>query len=221
MTMYLPGREPSKQNLIPLPKRIEQSNTDKEEPIETAIEDVINEPIPPKTKKKKIKKSVKQNVIDFSKSLIVTLLVLFGTLNFLVRPIKIDGVSMSPTLKDGELGLANVLGAKIGDINRFDIVIIRIPESNRYLIKRVIGMPGDTLSYKNDKLYINGNPIDEDFLDSDYRKSYSLFTSDIDEITLGDDEYYCLGDNRPNSMDSRVYGAFDKSQIVAKQLIFF
>ena len=130
---------------------------------------------------------------------------------------------MFPTLKDGDFAFSNVLGKSIGNIKRFDIVIIHIPEKNEYIVKRVIGLPGETVEYRQDQLYIDGEAVQEPFFDEEYRQDYiqeygNSFTSDIASITLGEDEYYCLGDNRPNSSDSRVYGPFHKDKISSKGL---
>ena len=86
----------------------------------------------------------------------------------------------------------------------------------KLLIKRVIGLPGETVSYKDGQLYINGKAMDEPFLNQDYVNTYEdgTFMSDVDPITLGDDEYFCLGDNRPHSSDSRYYGPFKKDDII-------
>lgn len=174
-----------------------------------------------KTKKKHLKKSVLENVIFFGKSLVISLVAVLVVLNFLIHPVQVEGNSMAPTLKNQEYGLSNIIGAKLGHFDRFDIVIIHMEDSGRYLIKRIIGLPGETISYKNDVLYVNGKAVKEPFLDSNFMSAYPQFTSDVEEITLGKDEYFCLGDNRPNSADSRMYGAFKKSQITAKGWLFF
>ena len=90
-------------------------------------------------------------------------------------------------------------------------------EKKEYLIKRVIGLPGETVEYRNNQLYINGEPVEEPFLDASYTSTYpGTFTSDFKTEKLGEDEYFCMGDNRPHSSDSRYYGAFHKSDIVSK-----
>ena len=117
---------------------------------------------------------------------------------------QVNGSSMYPTLQENERGIA-LRTNFFKQIKRFDIVVINY--DGRYLVKRVIGLPGETIKYRNNKLYINNNLVLEDFLDDTY-------TGDIEE-TLGVDEYFCLGDNRQSSADSRVYGAFMKESIKA------
>jgi len=129
---------------------------------------------------------------------------------------------MYPELSDTSVGFSNVVGYNISGLKRFDIVIIYVAEKDEYLVKRVIGLPGETVSYKDGKLYINGEYVKEDFLDQTYVSSYNgTFMADVSPITIGDDEYYCLGDNRPHSSDSRYYGPFKKENIKSKGIFIF
>lgn len=115
----------------------------------------------------------------------------------------VNGESMYPTLHDKEFGVA--LRTTVTDINRYDIVVIK--QTDRYLIKRVIGLPGDYIEYKNNKLYVNGELTEDEF---DYlTEDYSM--------QVGEDEYFCLGDNRQNSADSRTFGCFKKKDIKASK----
>ena len=169
------------------------------------------------------KNSIWTEFIEFIRDIVISFVVIFVVFHFLVRPVQVKGSSMFPTLKDGDFAFSNVLGKSIGNIKRFDIVIIHIPEKNEYIVKRVIGLPGETVEYRQDQLYIDGEAVQEPFFDEEYRQDYiqeygNSFTSDIASITLGEDEYYCLGDNRPNSSDSRVYGPFHKDKISSKGL---
>ena len=134
--------------------------------------------------------------------IIIIVVVLIRT--FIITPVKVDGDSMKETLNDNDI----LLLYKLGSIKRFDIVVLDEAYDNEKIIKRVIGMPGETISIKNDKIYINGKVIDNSF-------AYGT-TSDVDKITLGDDEYFILGDNRLISKDSRYFGAITKDEIIGK-----
>lgn len=160
---------------------------------------------------------------SFLKDMVVSLLIVFFVVQVLVRPVQVVGHSMDPTLQDQSYGFSNVLGTKLGHLDRFDIVIVYVEEKDEYLVKRIIGMPGETVSYQGGQLYINGNAVAEPFLDTEYAASYpeGTFMNDVDPIILGEDEYYCLGDNRPHSTDSRYYGPFHKKDIAAKGLCVF
>lgn len=159
-------------------------------------------------------------VFEYIWTIISALVIGVVCAHFIVRPVQVKGSSMYPTLKDGEYGITNILGTYISGYSRFDVVAIYIPEHDEYIVKRIIGLPGETISYHDDQLYINGEAIEEPFLNNDYEEEYEgKFTTDIEEITLGEDEYYCLGDNRPNSRDSRYYGAFKKDQLTSKGVL--
>lgn len=164
----------------------------------------------------------KYEIWDFIKTLVISFIVVFIVTQFLVRPIRVNQNSMYPTLYDQSVGVTNVFSAKIGDIDRFDIVVIKMPDKT-HLVKRVIGLPNETISYKNDQLFVDGVAIEEDFINQAYKQEitnkFGTFTEPISEIVLGDDEVFCLGDNRPYSKDSRAYGPFKKSQIVSKGVV--
>lgn len=123
---------------------------------------------------------------------------------FIATPVKVDGDSMYNTLNDNDI----VLLSKLSSIDRFDIIVLKESDNNATIIKRVIGMPGDKVKIRNNKIYINNKIIEDEYAYGE--------TSDYDEITLGDDEYFVLGDNRLISKDSRYFGAIKKSDIKGK-----
>lgn len=123
---------------------------------------------------------------------------------FIATPVKVDGDSMYNTLNDNDI----VLLSKLSSIDRFDIIVLKEDDNNATIIKRVIGMPGDKVKIRNNKIYINNKIIEDEYAYGE--------TSDYDEITLGDDEYFVLGDNRLISKDSRYFGAIKKSDIKGK-----
>ena len=168
-------------------------------------------------KKEEHEESATDEVFSFIKDLAICMVIVFVITNFVIRPVQVKGNSMYPTLEDESIGVSNTLGYQLSPLKRFDIVVIYVPEKNEYLVKRVIGLPGETVSYATGQLYITGESVDEDFLSQEYVESYgSGWMPDVNEITLGEDEYYCLGDNRPHSSDSRYYGPFKKENIRSK-----
>ena len=125
-----------------------------------------------------------------------------------------------PTIHDGDFILmTGVTSHK--QIHRFDIVDVRSSALKEDVIKRVIGLPGEEISYKNDRLYINGQFVEEPFLKLPFMKKekiqYDLtqYTKDF-RIKLRHDEYFVLGDNRPMSYDSRYFGPVHIEDIRAK-----
>ena len=152
--------------------------------------------------------NLKANLIDFLKTLAISILIVFIINNFLFMPVKIDGDSMYPNLQDQEICLSGIV-TKLFGYDRFDIVILRNDHTQNRIVKRIIGMPNEIVEYKNNKLYINGEYVEEEFLSAD------VYTDDF-RVELGEDEYFCLGDNRNVSRDSRYYGAFKEADVDAK-----
>ena len=163
-----------------------------------------------------------QEIWEFVKMLLISIVVGFLCTRFLIRPVRVDGDSMYPTLHNNAIGFSNILTYRMQGLKRFDVAIIYVPEKKEHLVKRVIGLPGETVEYRQDQLLINGKIVEEDFFDEDYKRSQStngIFTQDFGPVTLAEDEYFMLGDNRPYSSDSRWYGAFKKEQIKAKDVV--
>ncbi|MBQ9023934.1 MAG: signal peptidase I [Bacilli bacterium] len=132
---------------------------------------------------------------------------------FFIDPVRVDGRSMNTTLKNGEVMLLNKIIYKRHDIKRFDIVVIK--EQNKLIIKRVIGMPGETISYKDNVLYINGEKM-EDPYPSSTTDDFSI--EDIGHTKVPGDTYFVMGDNRSDSLDSRYpqVGVINKTQILGR-----
>ncbi len=136
--------------------------------------------------------------------LIIGIVVLIKT--FVVSPIIVNGDSMNKTLKDNDIMLLNKWSYHFEEIERFDIVVLK--DEDGYLIKRVIGLPGDIIYYMNNNLYVNGVKTEEKFALGN--------TNFFGEVHLREDEYFVLGDNRENSLDSRKLGVFTRKQILGK-----
>ena len=136
---------------------------------------------------------------------IVLAVVLIRT--FIVTPAIVNGASMDDTLKNGQLVIINKFIYRFDDIERFDIVVVKNDEDHDKIIKRVIGLPNETIEYKDNKLYINGNLILTDFISKE--------TADF-QTTTSDGEYFVMGDNRPVSKDSRMLGNFTEDKRVGK-----
>lgn len=177
-----------------------------------------------------------EDILDFVKVFVISAIVILLFVNFVAHPVRVDGKSMYPTLKDGEFGFTNVGGVLLNGVERGDIVVVTMEENGQktHWVKRVIGLPGDTVSCVNDVVYINGKVLDETkYIDPDYRQSlvdkFGYFNKvpnadntnveDFEEVKLKDDEYYVMGDNRPYSKDSRYVGPVKKSQIFAKKML--
>lgn len=162
-----------------------------------------------------------QLFIEFVKSVFTSLIFVLILTNFVVKPIKVNGDSMFPSLKDQSLGFSNILTYSLFGVNRYDIVIVYVESMNEFLVKRVIGLPNETIEVKDDQVYINGELINQDFLDEEYVSQFPIFTNGFEKVTIGDDEVFLMGDNRPYSSDSRVFGTFKLEDIIAKDAYIF
>jgi signal peptidase I len=144
---------------------------------------------------------------------------------FLFTPIVVDGISMMPTLEDGDRMIVNKIGYTIGEPDRFDIVVFHAPEQKDY-IKRIIGLPGDKVEYRDDILYINGEPLEEPYLNQ-YKEEVadSPFTEDftlegkLNSEVVPKDHVFVLGDNRRKSKDSRHIGVVPIDEIIGSTKI--
>lgn len=177
-------------------------------------------------KKEKLKNGFMFELLDLIRIVLVCFVCVFICVNFLFKPVRVEGISMYPTLQDREYGFSNVFSALRNDFHRFDVVVVNSDVTNDdSWVKRIIGLPNETIEYKDDILYINGKKIKEPFFDDDYvnsqkkLKSNHLFTDDFGPIVLGESEFFLMGDNRPYSHDSRAVGAFNTSDIVSKSVL--
>ncbi len=178
-------------------------------------------------KKSKIEMNTKrENILieclDWLRLLLISLLIAYLIPIFLLRPLQVDGSSMYPTLEDKELVLSNIFSNLTSPIERFDVVVVKEPKSGDLWVKRVIALPGEKVEVKQEKLYINGQYVEEPFLNQEYVKSQiqkeGFFSKDVKAVTLKENEYFLMGDNRSNSLDSRTRGPFKREEIIGKHI---
>lgn len=163
------------------------------------------------SKKEKPQRTVKQEIISWILTLgsAVVIALLIRTLLFV--PVRVKGESMQNTLMNREVVIATRPDYLMGKYNRRDIVICKYPgRGNTLFVKRLIALPGDTVEMRAGQLYVNGEPVDESGIDMN-----TPFTTTMGPFTLGEDEYFVMGDNRGNSNDSRYVGPISSKMIVA------
>lgn len=175
------------------------------------------------------KMSILYNVLEIFRFICIIFIVVSIIQIFVVRKEQVEGTSMYPTLRNKESVIINIGSTFVKKIKRFDVVVAKNYHNKDLWVKRVIGLPGDTVVFKNDKLYINGKETKEPFLDETYvkkkKKAKKLvnFTADYTSDKLKDDEYLLVGDNRPESLDSRNsnVGPFKREQIIADGVLVY
>jgi signal peptidase I len=141
--------------------------------------------------------------------LVVTCLIVF---NFVLLPIRVTGISMSPTYKNRSINFVNRLAYLRHEPRRGDVVSIRYAGPHIMLMKRIIGLPGETVAFEDDHVFINGEPLDEP-----YEKSRCDWN--IPPEKLGADEYYVVGDNRTMSAEDHMKGRVSRERIIGKILL--
>lgn len=142
---------------------------------------------------------------------------------FLFRPFQVSGESMFPTFKDQEYILTNLISLRFADLNQGDVVVFKAPtDAEKDFIKRVIGIPGDSVFLKGGFVYVNGRKLDESaYLASDVRTYGGSFLKEDQPVTVPEDTYLVFGDNRPYSSDSREWGFLKKSSVIGKSFFVY
>lgn len=139
----------------------------------------------------------------------------------LVRPHKIKGDSMQPNYPNGEYLLTEKVTYYRGDPQRGDVVVLKPPMEDDEFIKRIIGLPGERVSVKNGKVYINGKVLTEKYLSSTLTTPGGNFLPEGQEYTVPEGQYFVMGDNRPNSLDSRGFGPIEKKAIAGRAWLIY
>ena len=210
-----------------------------EEEVSQALEELAQEPL----------------VVEYAKSFFPVLLIVLILRSFLIEPFQIPTGSMVPTLQVGDFILVNkyaygirlpVIGTKIMDVDepkRGEVMVFIPPHEDKYYIKRVIGLPGDTIRYEDKNLYINGEAVSKEFLEDISVKTTigdlpgTLFSETIGTVEhsiqyidaagsrrtrtnwiVPNGHYFMMGDSRDNSEDSRVWGTVSETEIVGKAI---
>lgn len=160
-------------------------------------------------------RDVTEFIKDTSKYILVIIIVLLVFI-FVVGLNQVIGPSMEPNLYEDDIVIVNKLLYRFKEVERNDVVIIK--QDEKYMIKRIIGLPNEYIEYKDGYLYIDGKLYKESF-ETTETKDFNLKDIDPEIDKIPDNMYLVLGDNRINSKDSRNYGLIQKEKIVGKVFI--
>ena len=159
-------------------------------------------------KPKNPKKSVGREILEWVISILIAVALAFLIRTFLFEPIRVEGSSMIDTLHNNEYVIVTKPEYLFRAPNRFDVVICRYPDRSENFVKRLVGLPGDTVEMDEGVLSVNGVAYEEPYIRDASRPRYAGVW------TLGENEYFVLGDNRSNSNDSHIIGPISRDMIV-------
>jgi signal peptidase I len=169
------------------------------------------------TGKKKPPPSTARNIVEWVVIIAGALIVAVVVKTFLIQAFYIPSGSMLPTLQEQDRVLVNKLSYDLHPVHRGDIIVFKGPEQAagqvKDLIKRVIGLPGDTVESREGVMYVNGNPTKEDYLGP------GITTGPLEPQKIPPGHYWVMGDNRGNSKDSRFFGPIAKNLIIGRAFV--
>ena len=157
--------------------------------------------------------SGKSLVREILETVLLTVVIYFAV-NFATGRFRVEGNSMQPNMHPDQYVLIDKISYMIGDPQRGDVIVFRYPLGpDRDFIKRVIGLPGETISVSGKMVHVNGRPLPEPYISSppEYEGSW----------TVGDNQFFVLGDNRNSSSDSHSWGMLDRSFIIGKAIFIY
>ena len=157
------------------------------------------------------------NLKVWLRDILLSLLIATAVVVFLYQPVKVEGTSMLPQLVDEQRIFVNKFVYRLDSIERGDVVVFKLPEDpSRSYIKRVVGLPGETVEVRRGMVYVDGRLINEEHIPPRYR-DYTSYPS----VTVPSGEYYVLGDHRNTSKDSRAWGTVERVQVTGKAVFAY
>lgn len=158
--------------------------------------------------------SIKDFFIELLQVVIVALIIIIPVRYYFIKPFYVKGASMEPTFYDHEYLVIDEISYRFKEPVRGDIIVFRYPKDpKQYFIKRIVGLPGETVQITNNRVFINGQQVDETYLEEQTDTRGEIV------VTLQPDEYFVLGDNRNYSLDSRSFGPLPRKYMVGKTWI--
>lgn len=178
--------------------------------------DSVSDRFPKRKQKKKDQVEKEPNFfIEVIKVVVISLAIIIPVRYYLIKPFYVKGASMEPNFYNYEYLIIDEISYRFHPPGRGDVVVVQNPATEgKYFIKRIIGLPGETVEIRNKKVYIDGEELDESAYFEDGIETWGKKT-----VELADGEYYVLGDNRDESLDSRVFGPVTQDDMIGRTWI--
>lgn len=173
---------------------------------------------PPHTETDAPQKKQKHPVVEIVEFVLIALLIVVPVRMFIAQPFIVSGASMEDTFHNGEYLIVDQVSYRLDDPKRGDVIVFRYPnDPSKFFIKRIIGVPGDTITIEGNTVTLTTVDGETTVLEEPYIKSMEE-GSNLTE-TLSEDEYFVMGDNRDRSSDSRVWGVLEEEKIIGKAFL--
>lgn len=171
------------------------------------------------TPKKGFFENLGNHVIDFIQTFVVFGAIFALIYLFVAQFHKVSGQSMFPTMHNGDFLITEKLSYRFGEPKRGQIVVLKNPRNDSQdFIKRIIGLPSDTIKIENNSIFLNGGLLDESYLPPGTPTHGQAFLQDGNTITVPANQYFVVGDNREHSSDSREFGPVGKEKLIGRAL---
>ncbi|MCD4760648.1 signal peptidase I [bacterium] len=149
-------------------------------------------------------------IFEIVKVVLISLAIILPIRLFLVQPFYVEGASMEPNFYQNEYLIIDELSYRFNQPQRGEVIIFKNPKNTKaYFIKRIIGLPGEEVELKEGVVFVDGEKLSEPYIEHFSSDSHSL-------LTLAEDEYFVMGDNRTNSLDSRQIGTINKNHVIGR-----
>lgn len=161
--------------------------------------------------------SLGAKVIEFIQTLVIFLAIGTAIYLFIAQPHRVSGQSMYPTLENGDYILTNKIGYTFGEPQRGQIIVFKEPRDESLdFIKRIVGIPSDRLKIQNGRVYLNGEVLEEAYLNPSVTTLPAAFLKEGQEVIIPEKRYIVVGDNRLASSDSREWGFITRDEIIGQ-----
>lgn len=161
-------------------------------------------------------KKTNKPLVELVQALVIAVVITFVIRTFVFQPFWVPTTSMIPTLKVNDRILVNEMFLRYGEVERGDVMVFRYPlEPEVIYVKRMIGLPGETLEIKKDGIYIDGGKIEEPYLENNYNYA------PMGPVMVPENSYFAMGDNREFSADSRIWGFVPEDNFIGKAFLIY